>query len=418
MSGAALSAIRTACGGLERVGVAVSGGGDSVAALVLAVEALGPARVAAVTVDHGLRAEAAGEAAGVAALCARLGVAHDILRWEAGPQGGNLMDAARAARFALIGNWARGRVDAVVLAHTLDDQAETVLMRLARGSGVDGLSGMAARRQAGGVLWLRPFLEVSRADLRDALQARGIGWVEDPTNADPRFLRVRARQALDGLRALGIEAGGLVRTAGRMARARAALEAQAQAVLARDLREERGVLILRGALAGETDEIRARIMAHLAMALSGAAYRPRFDALQRWMAAGEGTLMGCVLWREGADWRLAREARAVGALRVPVGAVWDGRWRAEAPDAAAMAAEGTEIRALGESGLAVLGRQARAGLHPHPRETGLPRGVMAGLPAIWRDEALVAAPLVFWPEGWSLTARPVAAFHDTPSQSH
>nr|WP_286174220.1 tRNA lysidine(34) synthetase TilS [Rhodobacter sp. NTK016B] len=408
--------MRTACDGIARVGIAVSGGGDSVAALVLAVEALGPGRVAAVTVDHGLRPEAAAEAAGVAALCARLGVAHDILRWEAGPQGGNLMDAARAARIGLIAGWAQERVGAVVLAHTRDDQAETVLMRLARGSGVDGLSGMAARRHAEGVLWLRPFLDVSRGDLRTALRARGVGWVEDPTNADPRFLRVRARRALAELQALGIEAGGLVRTAGRMQRARAALDAQAQAVLARDLREERGVLIVRGALAGEVDEIRARVMAHLAMALSGAAYRPRFDALQRWLSAGEGPLMGCVLWREGGDWYLAREAQAVARLSAPVGECWDGRWQAQAPDAAA--AEGAVIRALGESGLAQLGRQARDGWHPHPRETGLPRKVLAGLPAIWRNEALLAAPLVFWPEGWALTARPVAAIQDKPSQSH
>lgn len=400
MSGAALSAIRAACDGVARVGVAVSGGGDSVAALVLAVEALGADRVAAVTVDHGLRPEAADEAAGVAALCAGLCVAHDVLRWQAGPQGGNLMDEARRARMALIGAWAAGRVEAVILGHTQDDQAETLLMRLARGSGVDGLSAMEAARAAHGVLWLRPFLSVTRAELRSELVARGIGWVEDPSNADPRFQRVRARQALAALQGLGISAAGLAETTGRMRRARAALEAATQAALDSLVVADRGTLVIGGAASALPAEIRDRLFAHLLMDLAGAAYRPRHDDLRRLIDAGQGTLMGCVLAPEGAGWRLWREARAVEGLRVAAGALWDGRWRAEGAGA-------TEIAALGEAGLVQLSRQAQAGQHAHWRETGLPRAALAGLPGLWRGGELVAAPLAFWPQGWRLEARPV-----------
>jgi len=401
---APLACLQAACAGLGRVGVAVSGGGDSVAALVLAVEALGPARVAAVTVDHGLRPEAADEAAQVAALCARLGVAHRVLRWQRAG-GGNLQAAARQARLSLIGDWARGRVEAVVLGHTLDDQAETVLMRLARGSGVDGLSGMEAERIAGGLRWLRPFLGVTRAALRAELVARGLDWVEDPSNADPRFQRVRARRALAVLADLGIDAAGLAATAARMRRARAVLEDETARALAALVREERGTALVDRAALDLRPEIRDRLVAHLLMGLSGAAHRPRLEALQRLVAAGQGTLMGCVLHPEAGGLRLYREARAVAGLVAPAGALWDGRWRAEGPG-------GAEIRAMGEAGLQQLSRQAGDGLHPHWRDTGLPRAALAAQPGLWRAGRLVAAPLAFWPQGWTIFARPLAAHGD------
>ena len=402
MSGAALSALLAACEGFDRVGVAVSGGGDSVAALVLAVEALGATRVAAVTVDHGLRPEAAAEAAGVAALCVRLGVAHDVLRWDEGPRGGNLMGEARAARLRLIGGWARGRVGAVVLAHTRDDQAETLLMRLARGSGVDGLSGMAARREAEGMVWLRPLLGVSRAALRAALVERGVGWVEDPSNADPRYLRVRARQALGVLEGLGIDAEGLAATAGRMQRARAVLEGAAQRALEQHVTEDRGILRIAASALDLPGETRDRLFAHLLMQLGGSAYRPRLEDLQRLLAAGRGTLMGCLLRRRGETLFLGREARAVADLACAADRVWDRRWRAAGPGEA-------RIGALGPAGLEQLSRQAREGRHPHWRETGIPEPLLQGLPGLWREGRLVAAPLALWPEGWSLSARPLAA---------
>lgn len=382
------------------VGVAVSGGGDSAALLVLAVEVLGASQVRAATVDHGLRPEAAGEAASVAALCARLGVEHAVLRWE-GPAGGNLMDAARRGRQRLLADWARaGGLGAVALAHTLDDQAETVLMRLARGSGVDGLSGMAEARAALGILWLRPFLGVSRAALRAELAARGIPWAEDPTNADTRFARTRARAALAALAPLGIGAAGLAATAARMARARAALEADEAAARVRLVRDDRGTVLVDPAALDLAPEMRDRLFAGLIGGLSGAEYRPRLAALHRWLTGG--ALSGVLLRHEAAGLRLSREPRAVAGLRASTAAVWDRRWRAEGPGEA-------EIAALGEAGLAQLGRQARAGLHPHWRGAGLAPAVLAGLPAIWQGDRLLAAPLALWPQGWQLRARPLAA---------
>ncbi|WP_114967069.1 tRNA lysidine(34) synthetase TilS, partial [Alkalilacustris brevis] len=182
------------------LGVAVSGGGDSVALLLLVADwaAARGVRLRAVTVDHGLREGAAQEAEAVARLCAELGIGHDILRWQGWDGQGNLQDAARRARQGLIAGWARDHgLAAVALGHTRDDQAETVLMRLARGAGVDGLSGMAPLRLAVGLAWLRPLLDVGRAELRALLRARGVPWAEDPSNEDARFQRVRARRALE-----------------------------------------------------------------------------------------------------------------------------------------------------------------------------------------------------------------------------
>lgn len=199
-----------------RLGVAVSGGGDSLALLHLMHDwaRANGSDLRAVTVDHGLRAAAPGEAAQVARLCADLGLPHDTLHWTGWDQSGNLQAEARRARYRLMAGWARGHdLQAVALGHTLDDQAETVLMRLARGSGVDGLSAMAGRRDDLGMRWLRPLLAIRRDDLRAFLSGLGVDWVDDPSNADTRFDRIKTRQALAQLAGLGIDAEGLADTA-------------------------------------------------------------------------------------------------------------------------------------------------------------------------------------------------------------
>jgi tRNA(Ile)-lysidine synthase len=375
------------------LGVAVSGGGDSVALLVLAKawseESGRP--VAAITVDHGLRPEAAAEAEAVAALCARLGVPHDVRTWRDQEGPGNLQDRARAARRTLIAEWARARgLEAVALGHTRDDQAETFLMRLARGSGVDGLSGMAPAARWHGVLWLRPLLDVGRAELREWLAAEGIVWAEDPGNADPRFDRTRARAALAALGTLGLGAERLAATAAGMARARAALE-RATAELARACLSAGpgGDLALDpGPFRDAPDELRLRLLAGALGWVAGAVYRPRLAALEAALAAidaralGLGlTLHGCVLRPRGRGVAIRREpARA--APRVPLAQrSWDGRWEfsGDAP-----AIERAEIGGLGVEGLARV---------PGWRASGIARETLLTTPAIWRGADLLAAPL-------------------------
>lgn len=380
-------------GRFDRLGVAVSGGGDSVALLHLLADwrAAGGPELAAVTVDHGLRAEAAAEAQAVAQSCAGLGVPHQVLRWQGWDRRGNLQAAARRARQRLIADWAAGQgIGAVALGHTADDQAETVLLRLARGSGVDGLAGMAAQRRAQGVLWLRPMLDMRREALRGWLRARGIGWADDPSNDDPRFDRVKARQALVALAPLGIDVQGLLDTAARMRMARDAL-AQAAQVAARALaRIDGGDVVLTAGFAGLPEETRLRISAHALRWIGGGDYRPRLSALRSALeVAGAGkaaTLAGCLLLPEAGGLRIAREPQAVAGLRAAPGALWDGRWRLHGPGA-----EGCEVRALGPDGLL---------LCPGWRESGSPHAALAATPAVWRGDDLVAAPLAGRPEDW------------------
>jgi len=184
----------------RKLALAVSGGPDSLALLLLAHNAW-PGAVIAATVDHGLRPEAAEEAALVRRLCNQLDVPHETLAGRV-PVTGNLQQGARALRYALLADWAIGRAAWVATAHQQDDVAETFLMRARRGAGVGGLAAMAASRPLGPVMLVRPLLGWTRAELEDLVAAAGIAPVRDPSNADPRFDRAR-------IRALLAEAGDL-----------------------------------------------------------------------------------------------------------------------------------------------------------------------------------------------------------------
>jgi tRNA(Ile)-lysidine synthase len=253
-----------------------------------------------------------------------LGVPHEVLRWD-GSGRGNLQERAREARRRLLGGWARQNSAAVVLlGHTADDQAETVLMRLARGSGVDGLSGMPAFFEAEGTRWSRPFLGLGREELRDWLRGRGVGWVDDPSNEDPRFDRVRARAMLDRLSELGLTRDRLVRTAGHMARARVSLEDAARGRAARIVQEDGADLLMPVSLLREFDQsdLAGRILAAALQWVGGSERRPRWESLRRLAtvaAAGRGaTLAGCLIRPEGDLVRIAPESgRAMVPMRDP-----------------------------------------------------------------------------------------------------
>jgi tRNA(Ile)-lysidine synthase len=233
--------------------LAVSGGPDSTALMWLAVRwrkrrRRGP-KLIAVTVDHGLRPAARREAADVKRLARRLGIAHRTLRWTGRKPRTGLQEQARAARYRLIAAAAaRARATCVLTAHTVDDQAETILFRLARGSGLVGLSGMArvrpivhlpakwppVRRKgrapkddvmpATGVFLVRPLLELPKSRLIATLRAAGIAAADDPSNRDPRFARTRLRALMLALTGEGLDAPRFARLAQRVRRADAAIE--------------------------------------------------------------------------------------------------------------------------------------------------------------------------------------------------
>jgi len=294
--------------------VAVSGGPDSVALLaLLAAWAQVPGRppLHAATVDHGLRPESADEAAAVGALCAQLGVGHATLRWDGAKPTSGVQAEARRARYALLANEARRLGGAtLVTAHTLDDQAETMLMRLAHGSGPAGLAGMRGRSEVNGISLARPLLGLPKARLVATAEARGLPFVRDPSNSDPRFERVRWRETMPVLAEQGLTAERLGRLAERMARLDEAAARRAREVLAEvglpDGTAEHGQRLRFSMLASEPVEITLRVLAlALDVAVPGGEGHGRLERLEACAAAlteaahaGLGlrrTLAGCVL---------------------------------------------------------------------------------------------------------------------------
>ena len=209
--------------------LAVSGGPDSIALMWLAARwrnalARGP-RLIAVTVDHGLRAEAAAEARDVKRLARTLDLPHCTVRWTGAKPKTGLPAAARAARYRLLAQAARANgATHILTAHTRDDQAETLLMRMVRGSGIAGLAAMARESKREGVLLARPFLSVSKSQLIATLKKAKIDFADDPTNRDLNFTRPRIRAVMPVLAAEGGDTRNLARLASRLARANAAVE--------------------------------------------------------------------------------------------------------------------------------------------------------------------------------------------------
>jgi tRNA(Ile)-lysidine synthase len=213
--------------------LAVSGGPDSTVLMVLAARwarALksGPELIA-VTVDHGLRPESRREAAEVARLAKQLGIAHRTLRWTGKKPLTGLPQAARVARYRLLAEAARkAGASHILTAHTLDDQAETVVIRLTRGSGMTGLAAMqrvSVIPMSGGLFLVRPLLDIPKARLIATLAAEKIPFADDPSNRDPRFTRARLRGLMPQLAREGLDAGRLALLARRLKRADLAIEA-------------------------------------------------------------------------------------------------------------------------------------------------------------------------------------------------
>jgi len=394
--------------GRPRLAAAVSGGPDSLALCLLAghwARAAGGA-LTAITVDHGLRPDSAAEARQVGRWLEARGVPHVVLRWREPPPAANVQARARAARYRLLEDWCRRRgVLHLLLGHHREDQAETLLMRLGRGSGVDGLAGMAPVSETRYVRLLRPLLEVPRARLRATLDAQGQDWIEDPSNEDLAYARVRIRKALPALAREGLTAARLADTAARLGRARAALEAATVELLAAGavLSPAGYGVVDAERLAAAPAETGLRALARLLVTVGGGVYGPRLERLERLYGAlcrhGRGgaadrgrTLAGCRILPAprvlGAGTRLliCREPAAIAepaALDRGPRVHWDGRYLV----AAGPRCRGLNIGRLGRAGWAELVRAA-----PELRKTRIPGAVRPSLPAIRDRNGLVAVP--------------------------
>lgn len=340
-----LAALFAAVADAPAIGLAVSGGADSLALLVLAqrwaTSLAKPPRLHVYSVDHGLRPEGAAEVAMVLAACQSLGVAGTALRWDGDKPQSGLQEAARLARYRLIGAAMKSDGVAVLLtAHHRNDQAETVLMRLAHGSGIEGLKGMAPMAQVEGVRLHRPLLDVPPDALISVVEAAGLVPAADPSNVDPHYERVRWRQAMPGLSELGLDAATLALFAARMSEADAAIAQMAEACFSEIVRLDGfgAARIELLPLMGLSAAIATRVLSRV-LNIVGGRQKPRalgqVERLRESIANDDlprsTTVLGCVVRIKGDAIAVAREpGRSLppDALLHPRGElVWDERFR-------------------------------------------------------------------------------------------
>ncbi len=431
------------------IAVAVSGGADSMALMHLAQRALAlvpppdqPAhsdrpRLLVLTVDHGLRPDSADDADWVADQAEDVGLPCKVLKWGGRKPSKGIQAAARAARYRLLHEALVEEAKPydsherwLLTAHHQEDQAETFVMRLARGSGIDGLSAMQEMTTlspaptpdaatSGRMTIRRPLLDVPKSRLIATLEAAGLSWREDPSNEREDFERVRIRKALAILADVGVTSDAIARSAARLSRARRAIERQTAEAVAGSVEWHDGVFgsVALAVLAGLPEEITIRVLSRLIDAFGGdapAAQLSEIEALaervlattERTWPARAATLGGCRLdWRPGGALRVWREAGRTGLppLRLRPGtrsATWDRRFAITAsPDMPGP----VEIRALGVAGWRTLAAE-----HPDLTRLRLPPGAAATLPACWSGERLMAVPGLPAPQSAEIRAEFVA----------
>jgi tRNA(Ile)-lysidine synthase len=390
------------------IAVAVSGGSDSLGlGLMLAewVRARG-GRLHVLTVDHRLRPEAAAECARVAEIFAAIpSCSAHVLRWDGEKPARGLQAAARVARYALLTGWCRAHgVLHLAIAHTADDQAETLAMRSAHGSGALGLAGMAAVRPENGVRLLRPLLTVSRSAIRDWLRNRDYRWIDDPSNELTKFERVRVRRGLGPERALA-----LLEEGERAGEARNRVEKAAARLLAEagQVHEAGYVSIALQPLRDSTADVRSAALRQSILAVSGGDYAPGPESL--WSSLEEEpdsarTLGGCVIQVLRGRLCVFREAAAI-AEPAPAAPGWTGRWDGRFGLAVAQSlppGQGWALGALGERGLRQAVDRFGIRLKGHP----IPLPARLALPALWQGEHLVCQPHLHLGEGLAAQAAP------------
>lgn len=413
----AFAARLKALGAPRRMAIAVSGGRDSVALLRLCADYAknADAEFTGFTVDHGLRAGSGGEAAQAAEWCGNAGLAHEILKWESGKPGAGVQAAARHARYRLlIGAAQKAECEALLTAHTADDQAETVFMRLARGAGAGGLAAMRERSLvaagAGEPLSLiRPLLSFTRRAATAYLHGLGQSFIDDPSNDDPAFERVRVRGLLAALEEQDLLTGkALFETAQKLAAASERLKAQQDALFA----SLGGCFHAWGGVSLDSwrdDAGSAGLARRLIYAVSGAEYAPdeakAGDAAKQAATCGTATLSGAMIKRSnGRLWFFREPSALTGRAGVapaglqPLGAplLWDGRFILRPCEGTAPVAAGP----MGEGASLFLGD--RRHLFQAPPEA------LPGLPGVFADGRLTGAPALPFMKCPQVAAQPLS----------
>lgn len=384
--------IETLIRGQTHVCVGVSGGSDSLALAFLLDEwaRKSDIQVTALSVDHGLRPEAGDECRFVArVLDEKTTLKHVVLTHTHPAPESDIQAWARAVRYDLMGQWCLSHgVKSLFLGHHLDDQGETFLLRLARGSGVDGLSAMQMHTERKGLLLLRPLLETPKAALQSYLEAQGQSWIEDPSNEDAGYDRVRVRAILPELATIGLTAQKLAHSAQAMARARHCLERLTRQWLkAHVIPYDQGYLSFeRQKLQDLDEEILFRVLSRIAQSVGGKPYPGRLSRLgtlsQRIIAGEDATFMGCRWIHDERQVVVCPEVRHC-LKPESVSELWEGRSVIVDWDHLS----DLKVRALGEEGWAQVIHHA-----PALKATELPFPVRVSLVSFWREGLVVSVP--------------------------
>jgi tRNA(Ile)-lysidine synthase len=382
--------------------LAVSGGPDSMALMLLArrwIAAAGrsPECMAVLTVDHGLRPESKDEAAFVAGEAERMGFRHAALTWKGEKPKTGMQAAARRARYGLMTGYCRSHgIACLVTAHTQDDQAETFLMRLRRGSGLDGLASIAPISDYAGISLIRPLLFISKARLLAYLRSQRCPYVSDPSNENTFFERVRLRRATKACASAGIARSAIAVSASRLDRARAALSQIAEEFLEQQFRVTQlgqGEIALQS-LNARPAEIGLRALAQALALVGGKDEPPQMMKVERLLGAVRGgkreaSLGGCLTIAAGDRLLFYREPGRMRNAALPAvpgsTCVWDGRF-------ALIFAPGLEsgmiVAQLGTEGWTTMRRMLKL------QAVRLRANRLAALtaPALWKADRLVAVP--------------------------
>ncbi len=376
-----------------RLLLAVSGGGDSMSLMHLAAEWAYRRGLtcSVITIDHKLRDASAKEAHFVKLRAQALGLNHQTVAWHCETGCGNLQMRARDARYRLIDEY-RANHNVVLTGHTLDDQAETFLLRLRRGSGVDGLGGIPSKRKITsltGEYWLvRPMLNFSRNKLRHYLQERNISWLDDPSNQDQRFDRTKIRNALQHFNKIGLSKSLLAKTANHMQRAKEVLDQQVKELAQQICTCQMGdILISLPGFSEVQTELQYRLFAKALRWVSSKIYNPKFAALVATLenvCDGKAqTLHGCYIVAKGREMRIAREPRAVLQENHPFcsGLIWDQRWKIDCLNSRSITV--CHVAPLGRTGADWVRKRC---------DTVLPYKSIQSHPGVYDNTGLLSAP--------------------------
>ena len=364
----------------QDVAVAVSGGSDSIGLLLLLSDwcKIKYLDLKVITVNHQLRDSAQNECDFVKGVANDLGWEHQTLYWKNTTKFGNLSKKAREGRYRLMSEWGQSEgIDEIFLGHTLNDQAETVLMELRRKAGVEGLSAMPKLKMMYGIKWIRPLLEFRRSDIRNYLKVNNQEWIEDPSNEDLSRTRIQMRKILPELDDVGITVETLSSVASNLQKTREMLQK-----ILREKAEEVisvskvGEYVFRDNFWELPVEIREKMFARVIQFLSNSDYRPRqssvANCLTRVKSVGSSTINEFVIQKDSNNCvRIFRDPKKISGL-VPAKQLWDSRWTVSNTPKTC-----TRLGNLDFKGVNQLSR---------PMDKEFSKGGILSAPALWSEE--------------------------------